>query len=201
MSTAFSFVCLNRQGKLAVARKDFSRVYRECFAEAPYFECFSTKEAGMVFDSMIDNPGAELVATFCDQRLIGFCGGYNLLAKPKVAALLANQLRQLQVSPQEAFYLAELGVDRKYRHQGLASRMVNGLFEHTASRRFGLLVARTQAEGSNSLELFLKVGMQVLPDISEEVKTYVGEKGQRRLVEQRRIFLVKVLSAQAGCCR
>jgi ribosomal protein S18 acetylase RimI-like enzyme len=201
MSAAFSVVYLNQCGKLASARKDFSRVYRECFAEAPYFERFSIKESGIVFDSMIDNPGAELLGVFQGQRLISFCGGYSLVAKPEIAALLGNRLRRLKILPSEVFYLAELGVDRKYRHQGLAGQMVEKIIAHVANRDFRLLLTRTQTEGSNSLQLFLNVGMQVLPKLSEEVKTYIGEKGRRLLVAQRRIFLAKALVAPVESCR
>jgi hypothetical protein len=59
------------------------------------------------------------------------------------------------------------------------------------SALFTACLQRTQAEGSNALNIFQNQGFEVVRGMTQNVETYISSDNGRKKVRQKRIFTIK----------
>ena len=121
-------------------------------------------------------------------KVIGISGGYGLHNEPEIFALLKSQFPDTK--PEDVFYFAEVAVSEEYRRKGYGSMLIDVRIKYM-DENFKAGLQRTQAEGSNSLSLYLKRGFELVPGMIQKVETYIrGDEGRKK-VQQERIFTIK----------
>ena len=166
----------------------FVKVYKEAFAGAPYFEAFEESEVNEIMRELVFCEGGACFAMTLNGEIIGLSGGYALSNVPEIVKIFKDLFPK--ISPENVFYFAELAVDEKWRNRGYGSMLVDARIAFmNGSFKAGL--QRTQAEGSNSLNLYLERGFKQVEDMIQHVETHIIEAGERKKVHQERIFTIK----------
>ncbi len=173
-------------------RPEIIRIYQEAFAGPPYFESFSGAEVSEILNQLVSGQNTICCVATIDDNPIGFSGGFGVQEDEDVLGILKNKLSESERI--RTFYLAELAVASVYRNRGCGTVLVRSLLE-VAREEIGCeaVVTRTQAEGSNAKGIFERTGFQLMDDLIQNVKSWIKPNGQRELVTQERIFLLKKL--------
>lgn len=167
-------------------------LYKQAFSEPPYFESFTDDEVLSIIKELTFNEGGICLSIVFKNEVVGLCGGYSLIHESEICDLL--KIYDSSVFPEYIFYLAELAVDKRYRRYGLGTKMVNFCMQFVCElNSFKALLARTQAEGSNSFALFQKRQFEVISNMFQDVETCIDVEGQKKRAKQRRCFLKKCI--------
>lgn len=166
----------------------FISVYKKAFAGAPYFESFKDEEVMEVMRELAFAEGGICLVMLLGDKVIGISGGYGLHNEPEISALFKGQFPSMK--PEDVFYFAELAVSEEYRRKGYGSQLIDARIKHM-DENFEAGLQRTQAIGSNSLNLYLKRGFEQVAGMIQKVETYVrGDEGRKK-VQQERTFTIK----------
>ena len=166
----------------------FTKVYKAAFAGPPYFESFDDKEVMEILRELVFNKGGACFVMNLGGEVIGLSGGYALSNDSEIAGIFTEKFPN--VDPGDIFYFAELAVLEDYRFRGYGSSLVEARINHmNGSFKAGL--QRTQAKGSNSLNLYIKRGFEQVQGMIQHVETHIGEGDERQKVRQERIFTIK----------
>lgn len=167
----------------------FTEVYKKAFAGPPYFENFTDQEVAEIMRELVfGNSGFCSVLVYSD-KIIGLSGGFRVSIDEKISALMRERgFRDIE----SYFYIAELAVLENFRKKGFGNLLVEDMLKAVQEKRtFKNIIVRTQAEGSNALNIFKSQGLLVQPDLTQNVQTYAGDNGNREQITQKRIFLIK----------
>jgi len=154
-------------------------LYRACFAEPPWFEHFLPNE--VVDDFMwirgLDN-SVFLVAVE-NEVVIAGAAGFPLQDKPEVLKL---------VNDPEAYYLAELFVQRNWRGSGLARQMIQRRFELIRQMGYRRAIVRTSVEQPAILALYSSFGFTEMN--RQDVRSRKVIEGVEQMAPDTRVILV-----------
>jgi GNAT superfamily N-acetyltransferase len=163
----------------------FIKTYKEAFAGPPYFESFEDEEVMTIFRELVFNSGSVCLLIE-EEEVFGLAGGYALNNEPEIASIFGRFFPEIK--PERIFYFAELAVQKEYRRCGYGSELIKNLSQ---SALFTACLQRTQAEGSNALNIFQNQGFEVVRGMTQNVETYISSDNGRKKVRQKRIFTIK----------
>ena len=166
----------------------FISVYKKAFAGAPYFESFKNEEVMEVMKELVFSEGGICLVMLLGDKVIGISGGYGLHNESEISVLFKDRFPDTK--PEDVFYFAELAVNEEHRRKGYGSMLVDARIKYM-NENFKAGLQRTQAKGSNSLNLYLERGFAQVPGMIQKVETYVQSDEGREKVQQERIFAIK----------
>lgn len=167
-------------------------LYKKAFSESPYFEFFTDDEVLVIIKEIVLNRKGIFVVMLHNGNVVGLCGGYCLVYEQTICQLfkLNNVFEQFQ----KIIYLAELAVDSNYRRKGFGSKLVDYFAKLCKIGKFTTITTRTQADLSNSLELFQKKQFEIVQNVFQDVETCMNTEQDKIVkVRQKRCFLKKHL--------
>ena len=155
-----------------VARSGFIKVYQIAFAGPPYFEVYTDDdvEQGVWIPHV---PHCIVVAKH-DGHIVGFGCAHPILSgtSPNVQDFLEPHSGELPFDPSQTIYMSELAVLDSHRRSGIGLELINQRFSWARENGFRTYLMRTAAEGSNSANIYLRLGAKRLPflqDVQNEV--------------------------------
>lgn len=157
---------------------DFVDIYRECFAEAPYYEEYDKQWViDNVYNKHLDQ--GYMACAIADQKLVGLVCAEPLSVDIEISPyqyLLKHP--NLPFSISEACYISEVAVAKNMRRRGIGTALLNQVCIWGEVRGLNYYTARTAARGSNSLHIFRNVlnakvldGEQSIEDFPEEISS------------------------------
>ncbi len=172
--------------EVAQWRAGFIGAYQTIFSGFPYFERFYPSEAEGIYRKLVGTPNnVTLVATRGVSTVLGFGVGIPLMHKHSVA----NQMTGL-VPINHTYYLAELGVLRKYRGKQIGRTLVQERLRLIDRDRHSHVLLRISCNNTPSSEMYKAMGF-------EEMGVYMEVSAMRtdgRVTSDRRLFMSRVLS-------
>ncbi len=178
-------------GSLIPYLSAFRDIYKDCFREAPYHEIFTDEEVNSIANELINNQGAILSLLLKEEKVIGLCGGYKMVCEREISSILQNKVSDINIS--NIFYLAELAVIKEYRKDGRGTKLVKRCMMEAKKEGNSYILMRTQHRNSNSQNLFVQQGLEVIDNMFQEVPTFINEDEGRMPTSQKRHFLIKKL--------
>lgn len=146
----------------ALDKGGLTSLYKDIFAESPYFESFTDEEVKNIFGEYVRD-GMLFLAKSDNGEIIGFGAAVPMISVPAVA-------RDAGIQPKDAdrtWYMADLGVKNEMRYRGIGKNLVLSRLE----RLRGLtVVMRTSIYNIASQSLYRSLGFQVIPDVSQTVE-------------------------------
>lgn len=168
-------------------REQIARLYCQVFSEPPYFERFSLEEAEGILSSIIIAPD-RLFFIACDgENVIGFGAGLPTSYNNEVASEIIGR-----VDPKDVYYMAELGVNPRYRGQGISNQLIDVRLKRIPSRYSKILV-RTSVENTATRYLYITGrGFKEIPDLRHVIVNRKYIPGQLDFVEapDERLFFI-----------
>ncbi|MEA3355563.1 MAG: GNAT family N-acetyltransferase [Patescibacteria group bacterium] len=172
---------LDNQEKLNLAfEKGFVSLYQDVFSEEPYFEYFSDQEVKSIFTDYLNQGGLIFTATENDQ-IVGFGAAIPI---KKSSLVNVDGIKSL---PDNTWYMAELGVKKSIRRQGLAKDLIQSRFK--AMPKNSYVVMRTTKDNPASRSLYKKLGFQLLNLTQDVAQKRTGDQAEK----DQRIFMGKQL--------
>lgn len=138
---------------------DLANVYPEPWKEEPWNEFFTVKEAEKIIQEAFNHKGfVGFVVQDDNEQIIGFTWGY--LMSPVELSVHAgwNDERTCET----VFYLAELGVLKNFRSEGVGLALSKKLIKEV----FNQVVLRTDDIAEIAIALYRKLGFAPLLDSS-----------------------------------
>jgi GNAT superfamily N-acetyltransferase len=163
-------------------------LYQHCFAEAPWYERFERDDIkNMVEQIVYEWPeGIVLIAREVQEGpIIGAAMGFHLCRKEDVFS-------RTPPSRQNAFYIAELFVNRTFRKRGICKHMAQQLFLHYRAHGYTHAVVRTSVDQPAIQKLFGHRGDAshefILLGFQQVLSTKIID-GTQRILPDRRVIL------------
>ena len=162
--------------------------YKEVFAGPPYNENYEGQEKDILeplFKNYAENGILVLVLagdSIDTASMIGFAASIGA-ENSEVTAFLKRNGDRLQAPLGQFLYMAELAVLSDYRKQGLGKILVGCRISEALERhpgRFKYVLMRTAEDGSNSANIYRRLGAKQIPDLIEE-KDEFGTQSKRRI--------------------
>lgn len=161
---------INDINRLAEAGKNgLFKMYKDIFAEAPYFEKFSIDEVKDYFTEIFKKGGIILTA-YTPQKnkndiITAFTASIPLKEKPSVAEITSPY-----VDVDTTCYLAEDAVIPERRRQGISRSMKGLLLSFNREAGFKTALLRTSADSSNNqLPAVKQLGAKQINNLEQEV--------------------------------
>lgn len=168
----------------------FANVYKSAFAEAPYFESY---EDSWVYENVwlphLQTPNAAIFLAMEGDTVVALACCLPTLAEKKVASFLQD-FQQGEFFVDTSMYMSELATLAPYRKIGIASELVKQRIDWAKSRGFKTVVMRTASEGSNSANLYLRLGGKVLSGAIQNVAENLDEVASS---SEKRLYIYIVL--------
>ncbi|MFH0969177.1 MAG: GNAT family N-acetyltransferase [Patescibacteria group bacterium] len=160
-------------------------LYVECFAEPPWYEVISIRDAEEWFREMLIYPKNTSLIFIRDGISIGATFAFPLLYKQDVAAYLNGNISQ-----EDTLYFAEIFVEKRYRNKSIGTLLYGRTLELGKSKGFTHAVVRTNFS-SKMFPILEKDGFET---IGEQNVTSLKEiEGKRiEIPDKRGIFLKKL---------
>ena len=151
----------------AVLRTGFVFVYKDAFGGAPYFETYTDEE--VVRDIWLPHlQNGIIVLAREGESVIGFACALPLCSAPAdVREFLEEQKRRggFPIDFTTVWYNSELGVYTTLRKRGIGYALMRARLGEIRARGGEKYVARTAAEGSNSLHLYERIESTKLSEL------------------------------------
>lgn len=166
-------------------------LYRDVFAEAPYFETFTDDEVFTTFMTAIDQGGMVLTARNPnDEAHIGaFVSSIPLAAKESIANHVGGILDTSRTA-----YFAEDGVAANLRRRGISGVMKKLLIECNALCGFDNVLLRTSINSYPQISAVTKAGGRVISGLFQDVAS--PKQGGEIAMDRRVFFLFNTRAAQ-----
>jgi ribosomal protein S18 acetylase RimI-like enzyme len=176
---------VERPQEVLAYRPSFVGAYQSIFAQAPYYERFFPNEAEGVLRRCLQTPGhISLFVVRGATQIVGFAMGVPLVSRQDVYREMGGLL-----PVNHTFYLAELGVLPKYRHQGLGAHLIQKRLEAIDREIYSHVVLRISTSLDVTTNLYEAAGFEDI-GVYQEVSSRRIDGGVRT---DRRLFLSKVL--------
>ena len=151
----------------AVLRTGFVFVYKDAFGGAPYFETYTDEE--VVRDIWLPHlRDGFIVLAWEGEDVVGFACSLPLRSAPAdVQEFLGEQKKhgKFPLDFNTVWYNSELGVCTAFRRRGIGYALMRARLGEILARGGEKYVARTAAEGSNSLHLYERIESTKLSEI------------------------------------
>jgi ribosomal protein S18 acetylase RimI-like enzyme len=167
-------------------QKGFIETYKEAFGGPPYFEIYTDSDVAEGIWIPHLRKGIIIVACKNDS-VVGFICAIPLLKAPQEIQNYLMEKRKEAFFPtkfEDVWYISELGVRRKYRRRGIATRLVKECLTKILKLGGRYYVLRTATNNVISQRLFKNFGAIELPgtqDVSSsaQVKVHQSKSTQR----------------------
>ncbi len=168
--------------------------YKEVFAGPPYNENYEGQEKDILeplFMRYAENGILVFVLagnSIDTASMVGFAASIGA-ENSEVTDFLKKNGNKLHAPLDHFLYMAEVGVVNGFRKQGLGKTLVECRINEALERhpgRFKHVLMRTAEEGSNSANIYRKLGAKEIPDLIEKMEEFETQS-------KRRIFLSKPL--------
>jgi len=170
-------------------RSEFIATYQEAFAGKPYFETYT--EAEVLHEAWDPCLRHGVIFLALDANVvIGLGCAIPLIQSPEEIQGFLRPKRGLEGFPVEfsdVWYMADVGVRTSHKHQGIGTQLIACRLRYIRALGCQYYVLRTDAEESNSKQLYLNHGAQLLSGIQD-----VSQSGQVQVNQSRsskRIYL------------
>lgn len=165
-------------------------LYRDVFAEAPYFETFTDGEVFDVFMGAVNSGGFVLTARDPNNthRIGAFVSSVPLAGKASLAAYLGDN-----IDTNRTAYFAEDGVAINLRRRGISSAMKTLLIECNALAGFDNVLLRTSINSFPQISAVTKAGGRVISGLFQDV---ASPKQNGEMEMDRRVFFLFNAQAQ-----
>ncbi|MFC1618128.1 GNAT family N-acetyltransferase [Patescibacteria group bacterium] len=132
-----------------------SELYCQIWREPPWNEDFwKPIEVRATIEQVLDQPSSVMNVKLCGSDVAGFTWGYRTSRNPV--------LDHLKLSGQSIFYLAELGVNKNYRRQGIGQELSRYLIKQAQAQGESKIVLRTDLQAQSARRLYQSLGFQEL---------------------------------------
>lgn len=160
---------INNISALANAGKNgLFKMYKDIFAEAPYFEKFTIGEVKDYFTEMLEEGGFIFTASTPQKNkgdlMTAFVASIPLREKPAVAEIVNPYFE-----PQQSSYFAEDAVIPERRRQGISREMKKILLNANKEAGYKTFVLRTSKESFNQAAAVKQLGGQQIEGLEQEV--------------------------------
>lgn len=161
------------------------QLYRKCFAEPPWFEEFDPLELEQDFLEICSWPDGVVMVAESESNLLGASIGFGISRKPEV-------LEWIPASHQNAFYLADLFVDKDARQKGIAKNLIDARLAAAKTLGFSEGVVRTSVNQPIVQHIYLGKFGYVIHATLDTISTKVID-GEKREVPDPRILMIGYL--------
>lgn len=133
-------------------QNDFLEIYMKAFTAPPYENQYlDVKEQCLWLISMFNDWSAKLYGCIYQDRMVGFM----LIAPSLYDSRLPKNVRAL-VDLSQTISIAELAVDPKIRHQGIATQFVSLFLKDMQAHSQDRVIVRTNANADAAIHLYKK---------------------------------------------
>lgn len=157
-------------------KQDFINLYKEVFAGAPYFESYTDEYIGReVWDKHLKNDGWIVLALARDGSVIGFGCALPAEKSWESGRFLHENISKLPFELETACYMSEIGVHADYRKKGVGTDLIQARVNVALEKGFKTYVMRTAFEGSNSKNMYMNFGAEIIEDLIQNVSEHAKE--------------------------
>lgn len=159
-------------------------LYIEIFQDPPYEEDFKYDEVKSEFEDYIKN--GELILTILkdQQEVLGFIAiKYKFTCDKTIKHILSNNGIDCDKDP----YISELGVNKKFRRQGIAKELIKFYLNMADNKNIYLRTGKYNND--KVIQLYQKYNFTVVPNLTEKVTTL---KLNGKHTSDDRIYMVKI---------
>jgi ribosomal protein S18 acetylase RimI-like enzyme len=147
-----------------LAGGDVTRLYQACFAEPPYEELCEAAFIEEQFLQYVQNGILLLGQDAATKEIVSFLAATPLCCAAEIAALA----EPYGFDPQKDWYLADLGVSKAHRRNGIAQKMGRKMLSLIPAQR---VLMRTQENNTPSQVCHQKMGFSIVPGMTQFVQT------------------------------
>jgi len=160
---------VNNINKLAEAGKNgLFQMYKDIFAEAPYFEKFSVEEVKDYFTDILKEGGFIFTASTPlkekGELMTAFVASIPLIEKPAVAEIISPY-----IDIKTSAYFAEDAVIPERRREGISREMKKILLNTNKEAGFDTFVLRTSKESFNQAAAVKQLGGKQVENLYQNV--------------------------------
>lgn len=169
----------------ALGKGGLTSLYKDIFAEAPYFESFTGTEVNGFFEDY-RRDGILLLARN-QEGVIGFGAAVPLKSVPDIAGIIG-------IAPEACnnrWYIADLGVKKKFRRKDIGKTLTVNTMRRIQTLGGDIVDLRTSINNIIALSLYRQLGFLPIPLATQEVNTVKLTSGMPEA--DKRIFLSKKL--------
>lgn len=155
------------------------QLYQDVFADPPYEESFDPEEVKGFFELYLLS-GLLLISEKKDSNeVIGFAAAVPLILEEAIAKIASEQGFDVD----KTWYYADLGVDKKYRRQKIASLLVQKMIGEKPAET---LLMRTSENNIASQRVNMQQGFELVEGMEQQVEQL---RQDGTVQADRRIFL------------
>ncbi|KKS41420.1 MAG: hypothetical protein UV61_C0008G0106 [Candidatus Gottesmanbacteria bacterium GW2011_GWB1_43_11] len=168
----------------ALGKGGLTSLYKDIFAEAPYFESFTDAAVNGFFEDY-RRDGILLLASNRD-GVIGFGAAVPLKSVPDIA-------EKMGIPPEyrgNRWYIADLGVKREFRRRDIGKKLTTDTIRGIQALGGKVVDLRTSVNNVIALSLYRQLGFMPIPGVTQEV---TGERISGVPKTDTRMFLSKNL--------
>lgn len=152
-----------------------AKLYCEVWKEEPWNEDFWTLEGVCKkIEEDIEKAGSEffvsLEAASAKMLVTGFTWGYSFDYEQIKKISTCPELLKHFNSLKKVFYVAELGVDIKFRRFGTGKKLSKTLIKKVVDNGFDCIILRTDVKANEARALYIKLGFKELPVYDPEFR-------------------------------
>jgi N-acetylglutamate synthase-like GNAT family acetyltransferase len=134
----------------------FYQVYQRMWRDAPWYENWNMPDVIAEMQTYTHKQLPQFILAHSENRLLGFSSGYFVTREQLAEKAGHDQLAYLFADDSMVFYLAEVGVVKGLRQNGIGRDLLNQLVVYALSQGASKLVARTKA--FEAIQLIQKLG-------------------------------------------
>jgi len=144
------------------------KLYKQCFAEDPWYERFNDQELITYFTLIEETVDSVCLVAKSEGKIVGLTIGLPLKDKTDVLEIIGNR---------QAYYLAELCVQNDMRQLGLGKRLIWSLFHSALELGYTKAFARTSVNQPIIVNMFmLRFGFSLITSQSVVSTKFIDGK-------------------------
>ncbi|MBU0998151.1 GNAT family N-acetyltransferase [Patescibacteria group bacterium] len=165
--------------EIALNKQDLIQLYKDIFSKPPYYENFSDADVTSFFKKYLD--GGKLFLAYDQGKVVGFGASQPIKDVPEIEKII----RDVGVDTTGIWYMADLGVDEKYRGRGIAKKLVQKRID--SAPEGNKILMRTSVDNVVSQTLYRSLGFKDVPNAFQ----YVPSPKKEIQIKDKRLFLIR----------
>lgn len=184
---------IKNQEELAPYAAQVGALYARIFADAPYYEQFTSEEGHRYLRETAEANYGLLFLAFDGDEVVGFGGGLPLTYYPDICEVIKGHL-----NPERTFYMAELGVDYCYRNEGISHQLIDVRLKDIIPEQFDNVLVRTSVANNLTQHLYCdRRGFTIIPKVRQQVvnRKFLPGVAKPQDVPDERLFLISSINS------
>lgn len=156
--------------------KKTARLYCEIWKEPPWNEYFWQEEKVLTeIQDQLSKEKAIITLALDKKEVVGFTWGY-CVNKESMKAISSHDLLSFlfEPAPKSIFYIDEIGVDKRYRLQGVGMKITKRIIKQTENGGISCWCLRTHIDAIPAKKMYGKLGFSdlMIKDGKHQDRTY-----------------------------